>query len=105
MVLSMGVARTRHEEGKEIGNLRVRLLFLDHGPAAAGQGAATFTHACLCYSYLETASGLGAAVYFALLVTLQMFSPLVMPDQHYPLNLIEFADARRRSAETRIDPR
>jgi hypothetical protein len=88
-----------------MGNLGIRLLFLNHGPTAAGQGAAAFTHACLCHSYLKTASGLSATVHVALLVTLQVFSLLVILDQHYLLNLVELADARRRSAETRMDPR
>ena len=64
------------EMGSERRSLRVRLLLLDHGLATAGQGAATLTHACLCHRHLETAFRLGAAVYVALLVTFQTFSPL-----------------------------
>lgn len=64
------------EMGKERRSLRVRLLLLDHGLATAGQGAAALTHACLCHGHLETAFRLGAAVYVALLVTFQTFSPL-----------------------------
>ena len=64
------------EMGKERRSLRVRLFLLDHGLATAGQGAAALTHACLCHGHLETAFRLGAAVFVALLVTFQTFSPL-----------------------------
>jgi hypothetical protein len=82
MLVSVGrtalhVRVTRIDEmEKERRSLRVRLLLLDHGLATAGQGAAALTHACLCHGHLETAFRLGAAVYFALLVTFQTFSPL-----------------------------
>ena len=69
-----------------------RLLLLDHGLATAGQGAAALAHACLCHGHLEIAFRLGAAVYIALLVTLQQSSPLV-GSQHRHLNLIGFADS------------
>jgi hypothetical protein len=72
--LNVGVTRIDEME-KERRSLRVRLL-LDHGLATAGQGAAALTHACVCHGHFETAFRLGAAVYVALLVTFQTFSPL-----------------------------
>jgi hypothetical protein len=72
----LNVRAKRIDESWRERSLRVRLFLLDHGLATAGQGAAALTHACPCDGHLKTAFRLGAAVYVALLVSFQTFSPL-----------------------------